>query len=40
MIYTGNVQGEAAQALADAHRWFITAGDSDLDRPREHTTYA
>ena len=40
MIYTGNVEGEAAHALADPNRWFITAGDSDLDRPREHTTYA
>ncbi len=27
-------------ALADPSRWFVTAGDSDLDRDREHTAYA
>jgi hypothetical protein len=40
MIFTGSAPTEAASALTDPNQWFITAGDSDLDRPREHTTYA
>ena len=40
MINTGNVAADAAASLTDPSQWFITAGDSDLDRPREHTTYA
>jgi hypothetical protein len=27
-------------ALADPDLWFVTSGDSDLDRPRENTVYA
>jgi hypothetical protein len=28
------------QLLADPDQWFVTSGDSDLDRPREDTFYA
>jgi hypothetical protein len=40
MVFAGQLEGEVAKALTDPSQWFITAGDSDLDRPRDHTTYA
>jgi GNAT superfamily N-acetyltransferase len=40
MAFAGNLPAESARLLTDPTQWFITAGDSDLDRPRDHTTYA
>jgi hypothetical protein len=40
MVFASNLPSDAAHALTDPAQWFITAGDSDLDRPRDHTTYA
>jgi GNAT superfamily N-acetyltransferase len=40
MVFAQNLPSDSAALLSDPDQWFITAGDSDLDRPRDHTTYA
>lgn len=40
MSYSNELPPEERNALADPERWFVTSGDSDLDRPRENTMYA
>ena len=33
LVRPGPVEGEARQALLDGEGWFVTQGDSDIDRP-------
>jgi GNAT superfamily N-acetyltransferase len=40
MVWAPHVPPAIRSQLADRSEWFLTAGDSDLDRPRENTTYA
>ncbi|HVU02564.1 MAG TPA: hypothetical protein VHE30_12470 [Polyangiaceae bacterium] len=40
MCRTIDLPPEEQDLLAVADNWYVTSGDSDLDRPREHTVYA
>ena len=38
-VHTSNLAPRAASLLSDRHNWFISRGDSNLDRPRSGTTF-
>jgi GNAT superfamily N-acetyltransferase len=40
MNFAPALPDDAQRALGDPSQWFLTAGDSDLDRPRDSTVYA
>jgi GNAT superfamily N-acetyltransferase len=40
MVHGRNLPPDAQALLRDGRNWFITAGDSDADRPREGTVFA
>jgi hypothetical protein len=40
MVWAPSVPAKLRARLVDRSQWFLTAGDSDLDRPREHTHFA
>jgi hypothetical protein len=40
MLRARDLAADSLALAADQRNWFITAGDSDLDRPREGTVYA
>jgi GNAT superfamily N-acetyltransferase len=40
MVWAPSVPARLRARLVDRSQWFLTAGDSDLDRPREHTHFA
>jgi hypothetical protein len=40
MIHARDLSPQAVALLRDPRNWFLTAGDSDADRPREGTIFA
>jgi hypothetical protein len=40
MCHSQGLPAGERQLMADSNQWFVTAGDSDLDRPRDSTVYA
>jgi hypothetical protein len=40
MLRACNLSAEQLALVGDQRNWFITAGDSDADRPREGTVFA
>jgi hypothetical protein len=39
LVHTRNLAPRPAALLRDRHNWFITRGDSNLDRPRSRNTF-
>jgi hypothetical protein len=40
LMIRAELKGSEREVLADQNAWFVTAGDADIDRPREGTVFA